>query len=295
MTLFAAARTSGPGIIAGLLALLANACGGQPSAPPPSAAATLDRALAPAAYARALGTARGGHFTATASFRVAREGATGVAADRAVVKTTTDLVLAPNGDFRLVEENDRDGGREVILSGKELAVGLRPGKLIKRPAQAAESERFLEEALGGPHAVWELARRTAKIVATPAQGGTRYDLSLAPEPLALPEATAPRGPLAAWRKDAKVQALTGQIELDTPTQLLRRARLEVRFSVMHAGATTLGTATVEAQLTNVGAAGPVAPPVADAVRSRQRTILEERALLGQRPPSAGATSPARPR
>lgn len=295
----AAARKYGPSCFA----LLVTACRGRPVAPPPKAADLLDRALSPAGFARALGAAKGGHFTATTSFRVAREGTSGPAAERAAVKTTTDLVVAPNGDFRLVEDNDRDGGREVILSGKDLAVAIRPGKLIKRPAQAQEATRFLEEALGGPGAVWELARRAAKIEVATSQGGTTYKLSLAPTLVDLAEPASP-GPLAGWRKAAKVQALAGEIELGASDQLLRHARLEVRFSVVQdstaavgataVSATTVGVATVDARLANVGGAGPVAPPVADEVHPRQRTILEERALLGQRL-TAGPVPPARSR
>ena len=73
------------------------------------------------------------------------------------VTTTTDVWLDRTGNYRLREENDHDGGREVILTGRELAVALRYGKMIRRVAEEPEPSRMLEEGLGAPWAAFELA------------------------------------------------------------------------------------------------------------------------------------------
>src|SRR4028118_914944 len=48
------------------------------------------------------------------------------------ITTNTQLVLNGRGHYLLHEENDQDGGREVIFTGDQIAVKLRYGKLIKR-------------------------------------------------------------------------------------------------------------------------------------------------------------------
>ena len=119
--------------------------------------------MQPAAFVAGLRRLSGAHFHATATFRVSAAGAPD-AGGRDAITTTTDLWIDKQGNFRLAESNDQDGGREVVRVGSELAVGLRYGKLIRRPAQDPEPQRFLEEAVGAPSAAWDTVGRFAELV-----------------------------------------------------------------------------------------------------------------------------------
>ena len=109
-------------------------------------------AVRPAFFAEALRKLGGAHYHATLRSSVGRASGAPLA-----VTTTTDVWLDRTGNYRLREENDRDGGREVILTGRELAVALRYGKMIRRVAEEPEPSRMLEEGLGAPWAAFELA------------------------------------------------------------------------------------------------------------------------------------------
>src|SRR3954468_15048830 len=141
-----------------LVSLGAGACGrhGKPDAPKTAA---LSEAVRPAFFAQALRKLGGAHYHATLHYSVGRPGAAPLA-----VTTTTDLWLDRTGNYRLREENDRDGGREVILTGRELAVALRYGKMIRRVAEEPEPSRLLEEALGAPFTVFDLVARSARVM-----------------------------------------------------------------------------------------------------------------------------------
>ena len=76
----------------------------------------LAEAVRPAFFADALGRAGGAHFHGTARF-VVGQGAPGDG-----VTTTTDVWLDGARNYRVVEINDRDGGREVVRRGRELFV-----------------------------------------------------------------------------------------------------------------------------------------------------------------------------
>ena len=95
----------------------------------------------------------GAHFHATSRFTVGPSGGT-----PNVVTTTTDVWVDRTGNYRFREQNDRDGGREVVLYGRELSVALRYGKMIRRVAEEPEPSRLLEEAVGAPFAVFDLVR-----------------------------------------------------------------------------------------------------------------------------------------
>ena len=49
----------------------------------------------------------------------------------------------------------------MFLVGRELAVALRYGKMIRRIAEEPEPTRILEEALGAPWAAWEVVAGAA--------------------------------------------------------------------------------------------------------------------------------------
>ena len=135
-----------------LISLGAGACGRRGGKPEAAHVVAPAEAVRPAFFAEALRKLGGAHYHATLRYSVGRPGGVPLA-----VTTTTDVWLDRTGNYRLREENDRDGGREVILTGRELAVALRYGKMIRRVAEEPEPSRMLEEGLGAPWAAFELA------------------------------------------------------------------------------------------------------------------------------------------
>jgi len=230
----------------------------------------LDAALQPAALVSALRHLSGAHLHATATFRVNAAGGPDAGAKDAIT-TTTDLWIDKQGNFRLSESNDQDGGREVVRVGGELAVALRYGKFIRRPAQDPEPQRFLEEGVGAPSAVWDTVRRFVEVV--PA-GSRAFRLSKAAEPRPAPAAATP---LRKWRETVEVQTLVGDARLDASGGL-QAFSLASRFQAVRDGTPIEGELAVAVIVDAVPA--PVIMPAAETLPARQRTILEERALLG---------------
>jgi len=230
----------------------------------------LGAAVQPAALVSGLRRLSGAHFHATATFRVGVAGGPD-AGGRDAITTTTDLWIDKQGNFHLAESNDQDGGREVVRVGSELAVALRYGKFIRRPAQDPEPQRFLEEAVGAPCAAWDTVHRFVQLA--PA-GSRAFRLSKAAQEQPAPVATTA---LRTWRETVEVQTLAGEARLDASGGL-RGFSLNTRFRTLRDGAPLEGEIVVAASV-DEGAA-PVTMPAAEALQTRQRTILEERALLG---------------
>jgi hypothetical protein len=184
-----------------------------------------------------------------------------------------------HGNYRLVETNDRDGGREVVLHGRELALALRYGKLVRRPAQEPEPTRYLEEALGGPWAAWELVRRFARVESA---DGRTFTLTRAASPRAPePGEAKAGGPLRRWRGTVEVSAVDGKAELHPETGALLSVALEARFTLRRDETPLEGSLKVDLRTSDIGETPVLAPPLAEDLPVRQRTIQEEKALLGR--------------
>ena len=203
------------------------------------------------------------------------------AGGRDAITTTTDLWIDKQGNFRLAESNDQDSGREVVRVGSELAVALRYGKLIRRPAQDPEPQRFLEEAVGAPSAGWDTVRRYVEVVPT---GSRAFRLSKAAEMHPAPAAATA---LRKWRETVEVQTLAGEVRLDASGGL-QAFSLNSRFRATRDGTPIEGEIAVAARVEQ--GADPVTMPAAETLQARQRTILEERVLLG----GLGGRTPALP-
>jgi len=236
--------------------------------PPPDQ--ELDQAVQPAALVSGLRRLSGAHFHATATFRVSASGGPDAGAHDAIT-TMTDLWIDTQGNFRLAESNDRDGGREVVRVGSELAVALRYGKLVRRPAQDPEPQQILEEGVGAPYAAWDTVRRFVEVV--PA-GSRAFRLSKAADQRA---GLAASTPLRKWRETVDVQTLVGDARLDASGGL-QTFSLVSHFRAVRDGTPIEGELAVAATVDAVVA--PVVMPAAETLPARQRTILEERALLG---------------
>jgi hypothetical protein len=257
-------------------------CGRKKAAAVRSGLETLDGALAPAGFASTLRKAGGGHLRATVLFHVDGVGAADPGngskpASPSTVTTTTDLWMDKQGNFRLVESNDQDGGREIVRVGGEVAVALRYGKMIRRAAQDSENARFLAEALGAPWAAWGIARRQVEV--DDAGQGT-YRLRLSNRLTDLPAGFPPSEGLRKWRDTALVKTLEGQATLDPASYLPLAFACKTTFQAVRDQLPIAGEVSVSAALDQVGEAADIAMPEVEAMHLRQRTILEERALLG---------------
>ena len=269
-------------------ASLAPACGrnNAPAREPPLE--ELDAMLTPSAITRALRRAGGGHYHARTTMEITSsgQGQVGQAGVRDGVTTTTDVWMDRFGHYRLLETNDKDGGREVVLSGRELAVALRYERMMKRPLQDAEARRFLEEGVGGPAMAWEIARRFAEVTRGEELAATGkasvYDVKRADEAQAIRgDIESTITPLQKWRETVNVEKLAGQVKVDDRTGAPLRTTLEASFALARDGVPMSGIVRVDAEIRGLGQMKPIEPANAEELPTRQRTILEEKALLGR--------------
>ncbi len=258
-----------------LVALGTGGCG-RHGAAPPARQASLGEAVRPAFLGAALRKLGGAHYHGTLRYAVGRAGAAPLG-----ITTTTDVWLDRAGNWRLREENDHDGGREVVLHGRELAVALRYGRMIRRVAEEPEPSKLLEEGLGAPWAGYELcAPRLQADPSGPVAGAhaTGYALALGTGAAA----AAPVLPLAglrAWRGTAAIETLSGRAVVDDATGALLGFDLTATFQAKGESGPEQGTIEVHAALSDAGATPAIERPAADELSLRQRTVPEARELL----------------
>jgi hypothetical protein len=271
-------------VVTASAALTASGCG-RSSTPRESPVEELETTLVPGAFAKALRRA-GGHFHAVTTLDIGPTGAAGqTPSARDAVTTTTDIWMDKLGHYRLLETNDRDGGREVVVFGKDLAVALRYGRLIKRPVQEPEASRFLEEGLGGPIAAWEIARRFAETARRDEGTGTAatstIEVTKASEPQSVKADLENASGLQKWRESVNVDTLAGQVRIAEAFGAATKVTLEAHFGLNRENTPMNGVVKVAAELTDLGKVALVEAPQAEELQVRQRTILEEKALLGR--------------
>jgi hypothetical protein len=249
-------------------------------------------ALRPDVFAAALKRIGGAHFRGTSRFTVGPSGGT-----PNIVTTTTDVWVDRTGNYRFVEQNDRDGGREVVLYGRELAVALRYGKMIRRVAEEPEPSRLLEEALGAPFAVFDLVARRARVTRAGSEliGGARATVfELQPSDGVGSEPGRAREGLRKWRNNASIDGLSGRIVVDDATGALVRCDLTAKFATDGEPKPVQGTVDVHTVLSDVAGTAPIEKPVAEDLAMRQRTLPEQRELLRGLGQARLAAEPARP-
>lgn len=268
-------------VLASVLATALGGCASKKSAADRDPWHTLDAALVPEAIVAAARKAGGAHFHAIAVFHVEASRKSnpsdGKPASPAAVTTMTDVWVDGRGNFRLLESNDQDGGREVVRVGRDLAVALRYGKLVKRPALEAESARFLAEALGAPWSAWEVVRRQVEVKVG---GGGRYGLALGKRTTALPTGFPPPLGLKTWRDSIDVKSLAGSVGLDGASKLPLSFECNASFRATRDDLPVEGEVAISAGIDQIGTVPEVMMPDAETLQARQRTILEEKALLG---------------
>ncbi len=275
-------------VVALLPALAAVAACGNRRAPPRPIPKSVEvaQALEPAYMAKALQRLGGAHLKSACRFDI--QGQPGPVE----VATATDLIVDRAGNYRFLEENDRDGGRYVVLYGRELAVALRYGKMIRRVAEEPEPTHLLEEALGGPWAAYEVvASRTRTTPAgTELYGGapaTIFELALADRqaPAKRPaagerhRADENAGGLRAWRSTAVVEAVSGRALVDDATGALMKLDFSARFSAKGEGGPVRGSIDVHSVVSDMAAVPAVTRPEAEDLAIRQRIVPEQHELL----------------
>jgi hypothetical protein len=278
-------------------------CQGRNDAANRAAVANLDQALAPAFFAAALRKLGGGHLHAATRISVTAAATATNETGWDTVTTTTDLWLDRGGNYRILETNDQDGGREVVLFGHELSVALRYGKMIRRRAQDPEPERLLEEALGGPWAAWEVAAPYAIIAHHPValnegRKEDEYQVTKSDRRNRKP-AKIPPG-MRHWRNNASVLELSGRMTLDAATSALVKGDLVVVFAAQRTpesagdqpGDPVVGTIDVQTALDDLGKVAAIVPPPAEELSLRQRIVPEQKELLGGLTAAAAAAAAA---
>jgi hypothetical protein len=281
------------------LALMLAGCHGKDDAANRAAVASLDQGLNPVFFAEALRKLGGAHYHGTTRMSVTAAATATNEAGWDTVTTTTDVWLDRGGNYRILETNDQDGGREIVLFGHDLNVALRYGKMIRRKAQDPEPERLLEEALGGPWSAWEVAAPYAIIKHHPAvtvggRKGEEYRVSKSERRFRKP-AKIPPG-MRHWRTGASVLELNGEMAVDAATNALLKADFVVVFAaqrVSEAGADhpnepIVGTIDVQATIDGIGAIAAIEKPIDEELSLRQRLVPEQRELLGGLSAAAGA-------
>jgi len=283
-----------------LLLAAAGGCGGRGKSGGEALArlTPLDEALRPDVFGRAIRRLGGAHFHGTARFAVG-----------AAVTTTTDVWMDRSGNYRLRELNDQDGGRDVVVSGRELGVALRYGKMIRRVAEEPEPTRLLEEALGAPWAAFELSASAARVTKKAGElvagaKATVYELGLdkAGEPVVLTPSRDGHGArpalgLRGWRKDAAIQSLTGRVVVDDVTGAVVRSDFSFAFAAKAEGGPVAGNVDVHSELSDVAAVAPIPRPEGPGVEElamRQRLVPEQRGLLRGLPQAPAPPPPKRP-
>jgi hypothetical protein len=238
-------------------------------------------ALQPAFFAGAIRKIGGAHYHATARFVVGAPGGTENA-----VTTTTDVWVDRAGNYRIREDNDRDGGREVVLYGRELAIALRYGRMIRRVAEEPEPAQLLEEALGAPWAAFELIAPGARTTDAGSElmGGAPasvVELALAdgqPSGLPAPGAAAFSG-MRTWRGTVALRTLSGRIVLDDATGALAKADISATFAGKSENNPIQGSLEVHAVLSDIANTPAIERPPAEELVLRQRILPEQRELL----------------
>ncbi|HEY4184500.1 MAG TPA: hypothetical protein VGP07_05490 [Polyangia bacterium] len=257
---------------------------------PPGVA--VDEALQSHRFAEGFRKLGRSHLRSTVHFAV---GIDGGATDN--VTTETDVWMDDKGNWRLVDLNDKDGGREVVLHGRELAIALRYGRMIRRPAEDPEPLRLLAQGVGGPFAAWDLLRDVATIddFGGDTHGGRKvhvFKLTKAPHPPA-PAPIADGGDRQAWRRTVVAEKVEGTVMIDEQLGIPLLAEIHATYTMRRgegAGTPMHGVVDARTSIEEIGSSPEIAEPEAEDLAPRQRTIPDERAMLGGLP-----RAPARPR
>jgi hypothetical protein len=263
---------------------IGSGCGGG-KRPLTRPAAAVDAAVRPERLADALRKLGRAHYHGTATFTAGPDGT-----NPDGVTTDTDVWIDDRGSWRLVEINDKDGGREIVLHGRRLAVALRYGKMIRRPAEDPEPARLLEEGVGAPFAAWDLLRDVVTVddFGDGNVGGRKvhtYKLTKTRRPVE-PGALDPAD-RRSWRRTVVPEEVNGTVVVDDGTGLALMTDIKARYTMRRpgpgSGTPMHGTINVSTAVDAIGTSPVIVPPDSEDLVVRQRTVPEEKAMLGGLP------------
>ena len=258
--------------------------------------AAVDGALQSLRFAEGYRKLGRSHLRSTVHFAAGLDG--GATDD---VTTESDIWMDDQGNWRLVDLNDKDGGREVVLHGHELAIALRYGRMIRRPAEDPEPLRLLAQGVGGPYAAWDLLRDVATVddFGTDTREGRKvhvYKITKSAHPAA-PAITVEAGDHQAWRKTLVADKVEGTVMIDEQLGIPLLAEVHGTYTMRRPegtgdgeGKPMHGAVDARTSIEEIGRSPAIAEPEADDLAPRQRTVPDERAMLGGLP-----RAPARPR
>ena len=220
------------------------------------------------------------------------------------VTTETDIWVDDGGNWRLVDLNDKDGGREIVLHGRELAIALRYGRMIRRPAEDPEPLRLLAQGVGGPYAAWDLLRDVATVddFGTDTREGRKvhvYKITKSAHP-ATPATTVEAGDHQAWRKTLVADKVEGMVMIDEQLGIPLLAEIHGTYTMRRPEGTNdgegkpmHGAVDARTSIEEIGRSPAIAEPEAEDLAPRQRTVPDERAMLGGLPRAPARTRGAR--
>ena len=256
----------------------------------------VDEAVRPERFASALRKLGRAHFRGLARFDAGPE-----AGPMDSVTTDTDIWIDDHGNWRLVEINNKDGGREIVLYGHELSVALRYGKMIRRAAEDPEPEQLLEEGIGAPFAAWELLRDVSTVddFGREVRGGRKvhvYELSKASRPRPR-SATVDPTDRRSWRRTLEADTVDGTFVVDEASGALLHVDVKSSYNMRRSDRGTeadgkredtpmRGFVEVRTSIEDIGASPTIARAEAEDFPFRQRTVPEEKALLSGLPRQA---------
>ena len=124
----------------------------------------------------------------------------------------------------------------------------------------------------------EVENRSGVEVDDAGQGNFR--LRLGSRLVDLPAGFPPAEGLRKWRDTVEVKILEGQVTLESAGHMPLTFACKTAFRAVRDQLPIVGGISVSATLDQVGKVPDIAMPEAEPLRMRQRTVLEERALLG---------------
>lgn len=207
---------------------------------------------------------------------------------------TTSLEVVDADTYHGVYDNSADYGREVVFLDGALYQRPRYAKWHRRAPEtddeAAQIRDQLASTLGDYYAL--VARQVELSAKPPVQeagrAATPIALALAPRPRAAPPAAVTQ---RAWREDATISAVSGEIVLDQETGLALRGKLSATVGFVRAGKPMSMTIDVEQAVT----LGPqtITPPADDqvvATPTRLREVDDRNMLLRGLAPPVGTSA-----
>jgi len=152
---------------------------------------------------------------------------------------------------------------------------------VRRPMLPAEADAILAEAMGAPYAAWEVL---AGYVAATATAPDSFVIQRAEKPVPPGK---PASKLRAWRETVVVDSAQGTAKTDRA--LVTKCDLQGTYKASREGTPLVGEVTVAAAIDDAGKVPPQVLPDVPPMPTRQRTTLDERALLGGLPGFQGST------